>query len=90
MYTNAIKQYLICESPAILTIHLKRFQQHGYRLEKSNKHVSFPQELDMSPYTSKMGVNSFESTVLYSLYGLVEHSGRLNSGHYTAYVKLGQ
>ena len=25
--------------------------------------------------------------MLYSLYGVVEHSGRLSSGHYTAYVK---
>ena len=26
--------------------------------------------------------------MLYSLYGVVEHSGRLSSGHYTAYVKV--
>ncbi len=25
--------------------------------------------------------------VLYSLYGIVEHSGTMRSGHYTAYVK---
>ena len=42
VYTQAVKQYLICELPAILTIHLKRFQQHGFRLEKVNKHVNFP------------------------------------------------
>ena len=89
MYTHAVKQYLICELPAVLTIHLKRFQQHGYRLEKSNKHVNFPLELDMSPYTSKMCVNANNSPVLYLLYGIVEHSGKLNSGHYTAYVKMG-
>ena len=84
-----------------MIIHLKRFQQHGYRLEKSNKHVSFSLLLDMSPFTSKMCVNLYSSKrasagspssppppqALYSLYGLVEHSGRLNSGHYTAYVK---
>lgn len=29
-----------------------------------------------------------QSQVLYSLYGVVEHSGRLNNGHYTAYVKV--
>lgn len=27
------------------------------------------------------------SRVLYSLYGIVEHSGTMRSGHYTAYVK---
>ncbi len=26
--------------------------------------------------------------MLYSLYGVVEHSGRLTGGHYTAYVKV--
>lgn len=83
VYTKAIKQYLICELPCVLTIHLKRFQQYGFRLEKSNKHVNFPLVLDMTPYTSKMCTNLFEESVLYSLYGIVEHSGRLNSGHYT-------
>merc|ERR1712200_135392 len=26
--------------------------------------------------------------ILYTLFGIVEHSGRLQGGHYTAYVKL--
>jgi len=26
--------------------------------------------------------------VLYSLYGVVEHSGTMRSGHYTAYAKM--
>ena len=29
-----------------------------------------------------------QGKVLYSLYGIVEHAGRLNGGHYTAYVKV--
>ena len=29
-----------------------------------------------------------QTKVLYSLYGVVEHSGRLTGGHYTAYVKV--
>jgi len=87
-YSNAIKQYLICELPLILTIHLKRFQQQGFRLVKSDKYVKFPLLLDMTPYTSLHCVNTNESKgIFYSLYGVVEHSGRLNSGHYTAYVR---
>jgi ubiquitin C-terminal hydrolase len=87
-YSNAIKQYLICELPLILTIHLKRFQQQGFRLVKSDKYVRFPLVLNMTPYTSLHCVNTNESDlILYSLYGVVEHSGRLNSGHYTAYVR---
>lgn len=29
-----------------------------------------------------------ETQILYSLYGVIEHSGTLRSGHYTAYVKV--
>lgn len=29
-----------------------------------------------------------EPQILYSLYGIVEHSGTMRSGHYTAYVKV--
>ena len=31
-----------------------------------------------------------EGQVLYSLYGVVQHSGNMNSGHYTAYVKVSE
>ena len=34
------------------------------------------------------GVKSDQTKVLYALYGVVEHSGRLTGGHYTAYVKV--
>lgn len=29
-----------------------------------------------------------QTEILYSLYGIVEHSGTMRSGHYTAYVKV--
>lgn len=34
------------------------------------------------------GVRPGQKKILYALYGVVEHSGRLNAGHYTAYVKV--
>lgn len=34
------------------------------------------------------GVKPGQKKILYSLYGLVEHSGHLHAGHYTAYVKV--
>ena len=34
------------------------------------------------------GIKGGQSRVLYALYGVVEHSGRLSGGHYTAYVKV--
>ena len=36
------------------------------------------------------GIRPGQAKVLYSLYGVVEHSGRLTGGHYTAYVKVRQ
>ena len=33
-------------------------------------------------------VKAGQTKILYSLYGVVEHSGRLTGGHFTAYVKV--
>ncbi|XP_005861795.1 PREDICTED: ubiquitin carboxyl-terminal hydrolase 16 isoform X3 [Myotis brandtii] len=89
VYTNAKKQMLISLAPPVLTLHLKRFQQAGFNLRKINKHIKFPEILDLAPFcTAKCKNVAEESTrVLYSLYGVVEHSGTLMSGHYTAYTK---
>ncbi|KAL7983554.1 hypothetical protein Chor_000430 [Crotalus horridus] len=89
VYTNAKKQMLISHAPPILTLHLKRFQQAGYNLQKVNKHITFPEVMDLAPFCSIKCKNVREGTskVLYSLYGIVEHSGTMRSGHYTAYVK---
>ncbi|XP_016414511.1 ubiquitin carboxyl-terminal hydrolase 16-like isoform X1 [Sinocyclocheilus rhinocerous] len=89
VYRDALKQMLISDPPAVLTLHLKRFQQVGYSVCKVNRHVQFPQILDLTPFCSLncKGVKEGEMRVLYSLYGIVEHSGTMRSGHYTAYVK---
>ncbi|CAL8349084.1 unnamed protein product [Arctogadus glacialis] len=89
VYTDGLKQMLISTPPPVLTLHLKRFQQVGYSVCKVNRHVQFPQVLDLAPYCTATckNVPEGESKVLYSLYGIVEHSGTMRSGHYTAYVK---
>nr|XP_021503679.1 ubiquitin carboxyl-terminal hydrolase 16 isoform X3 [Meriones unguiculatus] len=89
VYTNAKKQMLVSLAPPVLTLHLKRFQQAGFNLRKINKHIKFPEILDLAPFcTLKCKNVAEESTrVLYSLYGVVEHSGTMRSGHYTAYAK---
>ncbi|XP_059175697.1 ubiquitin carboxyl-terminal hydrolase 45-like isoform X2 [Physella acuta] len=90
VYSNANKQYLIFRPPAVLTLHLKRFEQTGLTSRKVNRHVDFPLVLDLAPYCSSLclGVKEGQSKVFYSLYGVVEHSGRLSGGHYTAYIKV--
>ncbi|XP_044101051.1 ubiquitin carboxyl-terminal hydrolase 45 isoform X4 [Neovison vison] len=89
VYTNARKQLLISAVPAILILHLKRFHQAGLSLRKVNRHVDFPLVLDLAPFCSATCKNvSVGDKVLYGLYGVVEHSGSMRGGHYTAYVKV--
>ncbi|KAM7412762.1 hypothetical protein PAMA_020237 [Pampus argenteus] len=90
IYTDALKQMLISSPPPVLTLHLKRFQQNGYSISKVNRHVHFPVTLDLAPFCAVKCKNMTEgdTQVLYSLYGIVEHSGTMRSGHYTAYVKV--
>ncbi|XP_054166823.1 ubiquitin carboxyl-terminal hydrolase 16-like [Oppia nitens] len=99
VFTNASKRALIALPPPVLTLHLKRFEaEGGYRrsvnLKKISTFVSFPAVFDLSQFVSKM-YNYLQPItgqptahrVIYSLYGVVEHSGSLKSGHYTAFVK---
>ncbi|KAM6292928.1 ubiquitin carboxyl-terminal hydrolase 16 isoform 2-T2 [Porphyrio hochstetteri] len=90
VYTNAKKQMLISLAPPVLTLHLKRFQQAGFNLRKVNRHIKFPEVIDLAPFcTAKCkNVAAGNTKVLYSLYGVVEHSGTMRSGHYTAYAKM--
>uniref|UniRef100_A0A8B9K8P8 Ubiquitin carboxyl-terminal hydrolase n=1 Tax=Astyanax mexicanus TaxID=7994 RepID=A0A8B9K8P8_ASTMX len=89
VYTSARKQMLISVLPPVVTLHLKRFHQAGMNLRKVNRHVDFPLILDLAPFCSASckSLGSGEK-VLYSLYGIVEHSGSMRGGHYTAYVKV--
>jgi len=92
VYSSASKQMLIFSPPAVLTLQLKRFQQTLQGVKKVNKHVTFPLQLDLAAFCSSTSVAmpnmELGSQVLYSLYGVVEHSGSLRSGHYVAYVRV--
>ncbi|KAL6259987.1 hypothetical protein P5V15_009895 [Pogonomyrmex californicus] len=80
--TSSTKQYLISQVPPILILHLKRFQTQRVGFRKVFKHVSFPMLLDLAPVCT-----NHKKSRLYSLYGVVEHSGTVHGGHYVAYVK---
>ncbi|XP_066512494.1 ubiquitin carboxyl-terminal hydrolase 45-like [Hoplias malabaricus] len=89
VYTSARKQMLISVLPPVVTLHLKRFHQAGMNFRKVNRHVDFPLVLDLAPFCSASCKNlGSGDRVLYSLYGIVEHSGSMRGGHYTAYVKV--
>ena len=54
--------------------------------EKNDAHVDFPLEgLDMRPYVKSL--NNEAEPVLYDCYGVSNHFGSLNGGHYTANCK---
>ncbi|XP_060523089.1 ubiquitin carboxyl-terminal hydrolase 16/45 [Cylas formicarius] len=93
VYTDASKQLLIYNPPAVLILHLKRFQVYRYRSAKVSKFVKFSALLDLGPFCSKKSRSlptfvAGQSKVLYSLYGVVEHSGSIHGGHYVAYIKV--
>ncbi|XP_034459317.1 ubiquitin carboxyl-terminal hydrolase 16 isoform X3 [Hippoglossus hippoglossus] len=90
VYTDALKQMLISSPPPVLTLHMKRFKQSGHSISKVNRHVPFPLILDLASFcvVKCKNVTEGETQILYSLYGIVEHSGTMRSGHYTGYVKV--
>ncbi|XP_050526029.1 ubiquitin carboxyl-terminal hydrolase 16 [Daktulosphaira vitifoliae] len=91
IYRQSTKQMLISSPPAILILHLKRFQMWYSTTKKLARDVSFPWVLDIAPYCSvkcQDKLSPGQNRILYSLYGVVEHSGFLHGGHYVAYVKV--
>lgn len=80
--------------PDILIIHLKRFSFKNGRLLKVNHLVKFPLiGLDMSSCMlnkkKRQGVTmkSTKENCLYDLYAVVNHTGGISGGHYTAICK---
>ncbi|CAE7672687.1 USP21, partial [Symbiodinium pilosum] len=67
-------------------IHLKRFVAESSSIEKDNTFVRFPFELDLSQWLPGPPAKGEQ----YRLYAVVNHSGSLSYGHYTAYCKVGE
>ena len=76
------KNVVFWNFPKILVIVLKRFTPDGRR--KINTKIDFPVDsLDLSKYV--LGYNT--KSYIYDLYGVCNHNGGTNGGHYTAFVK---
>ncbi|KAK4786790.1 hypothetical protein SAY86_010623 [Trapa natans] len=79
------KQFLLENEPTIAALHLKRFKTDGFSVEKIDKHVPFPLELDLRPF-----INGPESNadLKYRLYAIVVHIGNSPTwGHYLSFVQ---
>ena len=72
---------MIWKFPNILIIHLKRFTNDGKKIVKL---IDFPiDNLDLKKYC--IGYDKKKS--IFSLVGICNHIGSLNSGHYYSYCK---
>lgn len=78
------KEIRISQPPNILILSLQRINPRTQR--KNFCSVSFKENLDISRYIDPECGHSNESR--YSLYGIGNHSGSINFGHYYAYIKL--
>jgi ubiquitin C-terminal hydrolase len=77
----ARKRTLLSSVPAVLLIHLKRFDVRSKRDDR----VSFGAVLDLRPFCR---VDAHSSThAEYCLIGVIMHRGSRNAGHYWAYVR---
>lgn len=83
-HCQATKQIELWNTPDILIIHLKRFEnQHSFS-DKIDNIVEFPiTDLDMSLFS----VYHDKENSTYDLFAVDNHYGGLGGGHYTAYVK---
>lgn len=79
-----MKKLSLKKIPLVLCIHLKRFK-HSSQTKKIKQFVKFDLDLDIQPFLSNK-FNSLES--LYSLFAVVNHTGCVNSGHYTGYIRI--
>ncbi|KAG5059145.1 hypothetical protein JHK87_000174 [Glycine soja] len=85
------KQLMLDQTPSVAAFHLKRFKTDGILVEKIDKHIDFPLELDLQPYTIKVmedpGAEN-DVPLKYDLYAIVVHTGLSStSGHYFCFVR---
>jgi len=91
------KQLKLSELPPALMIQLKRFKHLGARGSmKVDSPVEFGLQIDMGPYTSVVPHGNVHSPdertvergrLIYELFGVICHTGTLDTGHYTCMMK---
>src|SRR4029078_56952 len=68
--------------PKILIIQLKRFEMNNRLIKKENI-MYYTDELNLNEYCNTNVIGN----KVYELYGIVEHSGSYNGGHYLCSIK---
>ncbi|KAI7694285.1 Ubiquitin carboxyl-terminal hydrolase 22 [Sarcoptes scabiei] len=98
-YQEFTKRLSMKTLPIVVSFHLKRFEQSNGLNKKIYTFVSFPTSIDMTPFTtSQIGhqaclnlrpadEQSRYRDNRYSLFAVVNHSGHLDNGHYTVFIR---
>ncbi|KAF4343618.1 hypothetical protein FBEOM_2417 [Fusarium beomiforme] len=90
-HVDAVKRACLKDVPDNVIFHLKRFDFNLRTLQRSkiNDYFSFPDRIDMRPYTIEHLSNP-ESDVeedVFELVGVLVHAGTAESGHYYSYIR---
>ncbi|KAK4728324.1 hypothetical protein R3W88_021312 [Solanum pinnatisectum] len=79
------KQLVLDKAPTVAALHLKRFKTDGSLVEKIDKYVLFPLELDLHAYADNQTDNE---EMKYDLYAVIVHIGfSYCSGHYYSFIR---
>lgn len=85
--TKHKKTTRISQLPEILILSLQRFSHDYTTINRAQ--IAFENELDLSKYIDNDDNNNTQRTpTLYKLYGISNHTGSFNFGHYYAYIKI--
>lgn len=91
--TDVLTRYRAClkDLPDNLIFHLKRFDFNLRTLQRSkiNDYFSFPDSIDLAPYTVEHLTNpdKQEQPDIFELVGVLVHSGTAETGHYYSYIR---
>ncbi|TSK87591.1 Ubiquitin carboxyl-terminal hydrolase 22 [Bagarius yarrelli] len=97
-YQESTKQLTMKKLPVVACFHLKRFEHSAKLRRKITTYVSFPLELDMTPFMAsskesrvngqyQQSLDVLNNDNKYSLFAVVNHQGTLESGHYTSFIR---
>ncbi|XP_014646435.1 PREDICTED: ubiquitin carboxyl-terminal hydrolase 27 [Ceratotherium simum simum] len=97
-YQESTKQLTMNKLPVVACFHFKRFEHSAKQRRKITTYISFPLELDMTPFMAsskesrmngqlQLPTNSGNDENKYSLFAVVNHQGTLESGHYTSFIR---
>ncbi|ORX46667.1 hypothetical protein BCR36DRAFT_101335 [Piromyces finnis] len=85
---DAKKGVIFQNFPPVLQLHLKRFEYDFIHdaMIKNNDRFEYPEYINLSKYLENYNGKDLPENE-YILYGVLVHSGDINSGHYCAFIR---